>query len=273
MKTFLQVVLFSLFVVFCFAGFSRFGIPQINPAPPPVQEKVDLAAMTPEQFLAMGEKAVKGKGTCTLCHNDLGRAPMLNLLGNVIKDRLADPKYKGEANGSPEKYLVESLVKPSAYVVVGFGKAGSNDTESPMPDVSTGSIGLSKAEVMAVVAYLLDSNGLENTVEIPKESPAGDAGEKKAESGPRKPYATVNEIIEAVNCGMCHKVAEQVGEVGPDLIQIGGKRDREYLRRAILNPNADIAEGYEKDMMPADYGTQLYASEVELLLDYLAGLK
>ncbi|MEO5330978.1 MAG: c-type cytochrome [Magnetococcus sp. YQC-5] len=273
MKTFLQVVLFSLFVVFCFTGYSNFGIPQITPAAPPVAEKVDLGAMTMDQFVAMGEKVVTGKGTCTLCHNDLGRAPMLNKLGANIKVNLEDPRYKGEAKGSAEKYLVESLVKPSAYVVAGFGKAGSNDTESPMPDVSGGSIALSQPEIMAVVAYLLDSNGLENTVQIPKDTKTGDAGDKKADAGPRKPYATADEIITAVNCGMCHKMPGQVGEVGPDLMQIGSKRDRDYLRRAILTPNSEIAEGFQPDMMPVDYGTQLYGSEVEMLVDYLVGLR
>lgn len=274
MKTFLKVALFSVLVVLAFGGYSNFGIPVITPAPPPVQEKLDLGAMTMDQFVALGEKIYKGKGTCTLCHNDLGRAPMLNKLATSLAVVLKDPRYKGLADGSNEKYLVESLVKPSAFVAAGFGKAGSNDTESPMPDVSGGAIGLTKAEVMAVVAYLLDSNGLENTVEIPKETPA--ASSEAAASGkaePRKPHADGAAVAQALGCGMCHKLGDQTGEAGPDLTTIGAKQNREYLRRAILNPNADLAEGYPPDMMPADYGIQVYATELELLVDYLASQK
>jgi quinoprotein glucose dehydrogenase len=63
------------------------------------------------------------------------------------------------------------------------------------------------------------------------------------------------------------------GDIGPDLTGIGATRDREYLRRAVLDPNADIAEGFEEDMMPDDLGEQLYASELEILVGFLAGSK
>jgi putative heme-binding domain-containing protein len=36
-----------------------------------------------------------------------------------------------------------------------------------------------------------------------------------------------------------------VSTVGPDLTGIGSQRDREYLLRAIVNPGADIATGFE----------------------------
>jgi putative heme-binding domain-containing protein len=74
-------------------------------------------------------------------------------------------------------------------------------------------------------------------------------------------------------CAACHKVAGQGGEIGPDLAGIGARRDREYLRRAILNPAADVAEGFPPGIMPPNYGEQLYASELEMLVDYLAESK
>ncbi|MBT4425984.1 MAG: hypothetical protein HOC88_03765, partial [Rhodospirillaceae bacterium] len=40
-----------------------------------------------------------------------------------------------------------------------------------------------------------------------------------------------------------------------------------------LDPNADIAEGFEADLMPDDYGEQMFASELEMLIDFLAGLQ
>ena len=46
---------------------------------------------------------------------------------------------------------------PSAFVVAGFGKKGTNDSESPMPNIAAGSVGLSEAELKAVVAYLQQS--------------------------------------------------------------------------------------------------------------------
>jgi hypothetical protein len=72
---------------------------------------------------------------------------------------------------------------------------------------------------------------------------------------------------------MCHKIGEEEGEMGPDLTTIGASKDKEYLRRAMIDPNADIAEGFDAEMMPDTYGEDLSAKEMEMLVDYLAGLK
>lgn len=268
MINFLKVAVFSLLVVGGFWGFSNFGIPQIKPADPPVEEKMDLGAMTMDQFIALGKKAYDGKGTCTLCHNSMGRAPMLDKIGTVSAERLKDARYKGTAK-TIEEYLQESLVKPSAFVVSGFGKSGTNDTESPMPDVTSGGIGLSEAEVKAVIAYLQDSSGSEVTVEIPKmEAPA--EGAAKAEEAPLK---TAEEVIAKYGCGGCHKIAGQTGEMGPDLTKIGATKNKEYLRQAVIDPDAVVAKGFTAGMMPKTYGEQMKAKDLEMLVNYMAGLK
>jgi len=269
MKNFLKVVGFCTLMICSFGAYATFGIPRIQPAPPQIEKKIDLGAMTMDQFIALGDKVYNGKGTCTLCHNEMGRAPMLNKLG-PLTGRIADPNYKGEAKNL-EEYLYESFVKPSAYVVAGFGKAGSNDTESPMPDVSAGGIGMVDAEILAVIAYLQDSGGAEVTVEIPTDVPEESADE--AEAGGRAPYETAEAAIEELTCGMCHMIGEEEGEMGPDLRNIGGSKDKDYLRRALIDPNADIAEGFDADMMPDTYGEDLSAKEMEMLVDYMAGLK
>ncbi|MDP6350852.1 MAG: c-type cytochrome [Alphaproteobacteria bacterium] len=273
MRNFVIVVVFGLLTIGFFAGFSNFGIPRIEPSsPPPEAEQVDLGTMSVEELVAFGGRLFEGKGTCTLCHNPVGeRAPLLDDISRVIEARLAEPGYEGEA-GDIESYLRESMVDPSAYVVAGFGKAGTDDTVSPMPNVLTGSIGLSEAEATAVIAYLQASSGAEVTVEIAAEEVA-EAESAQSEEVARAPLETPEEAVMEFVCGACHKVAGAEGEIGPDLTGIGAKRDRAYLRRAILDPNADIPEGFEPDMMPPDYGTQLYASELEMLVEYLASLE
>jgi len=270
---------FSLLLIGAFSAYSNFGIPQIKPAPPPVEEKLDLGAMTMDQFIALGGRIYNGKGTCTLCHNAMGRAPLLDKIGSVSAERLKDPGYKGAAK-TVEEYLLESLVKPSAFVVPGFGKAGSNDTESPMPDVSGGGIGLSEAEIKAVIAYLQDSSGSEVTVSIPAMHAAGAEPLKTEEAAPLK---TPEEVIAKYACGTCHifvghvvaghDVGSRAGTVGPSLARIGATKSREYLRQAILDPDAVIAKGYAAGMMPKTYGEQMKAQELEMLVNYLAGLK
>ena len=274
MGQFIKVVAFMVITIGLFAGYSNFGIPQIEPAPPPVEEKIDLGSMTMEQFVALGERIFNGRGTCTLCHNSLGRAPMLDAIGANAQKHMDDPRYEGEATDI-EEYLLESLVNPSAYVVAGFGKAGTNDTESPMPSASTGSIGLSKPELAAVVAFLQESGGLEVTVEIPTDLDGGedDAGADAEPGEPREAITDVQELVENFACESCHTITEEAGDIGPNLSAIGATRDREYIRRALLDPNADIAEGYEEGFMPDDLGEQIYASELEIMVDYLSRLK
>lgn len=268
MINFLKVAVFSLLVVSGFWGFSNFGIPQIKPADPPVEEKMDLGAMTMDQFIALGKKSFDGKGTCTLCHNSMGRAPMLDKIGAVAAERMKDPRYKGTAK-TVEEYLMESMIKPSAFVVSGFGKAGTNDTESPMPDVSGGGIGFKEAELKAVIAYMQDSSGSEVTVEIPKmEAPA--EGAAKAEEAPLK---TAEEVVAKYGCGGCHKIAGQTGEMGPDLTKIGATKNKDYLRQAMIDPDAVIAKGFTAGMMPKTYGEQMKAKDLEMLVNYMAGSK
>lgn len=267
MTHFLKVVIFTLLVIGGFWGFSNYGIPQIKPEAPPAEEKLDVGAMSMDQFVALGGKIFNGKGTCTLCHNKMGRAPMLDKIGAVSAERLKDPRYKGEAK-TVEVYLRESLVKPSAFVVAGFGKSGTNDAESPMPDVTGGGIGLSESETAAVIAYLQDSSGSEVTVEVPKMQASAEA--------PKAPDAlltTPEAVIGKYACGACHILPGQAGTVGPNLMKVGAQLRKDELRRAILEPDAVIAKGYTAGMMPKNYGEQLKAAELEMLVNYLAELK
>ncbi len=273
MRQFLKVVAFMVVTVGLFAGYSNLGIPQIQPAPPPTEEKIDLSAMTMDQFVALGERLFSGKGTCTLCHNALGRAPELGEIAISSQARLDDPRYAGSASDI-EGYIRESLVDPSAFVVVGFGKAGSNDTESPMPSVNSGSIGMSDPETAAVIAYLQDNGGLEITVEIPTDlGEAEDEGEATNSGEPREPITDIQELVDNHACEACHTITDAAGDIGPDLSKIGATQDRDYIRQALLDPNAVIAEGYEEGFMPDDLGQQMYATELEIMVDFLSNLK
>ncbi|MFQ6017425.1 MAG: c-type cytochrome [Kiloniellaceae bacterium] len=274
--TFLRVAAFSLAVVFAYTLFANI-LPQVQ-SDPPQEEDVNPDTLDPSGQLAWGERLFKGKGTCTLCHNNLGRAPDLLAmdLATTISQRLSDPRYTGEArelDGAPaaEAYLRESLVAPSAFVVAGFGKKGTNDTVSPMPRANGAPISLSQAEVNAVIAFLQDRAGVEVTVPLPRDGAEAAALEaEKAEA--EGPAATAEAAIEKFGCNACHDLDGSGAEVGPKLAGIGERLDRAALRRAILRPNAELAAGFEPGLMPQDYAAQMRVSELELLIDYLSKL-
>jgi len=49
----------------------------------------------------------------------------------------------------------------------------------------------------------------------------------------------------ALSCLRCHKVDGVGGQVGPDLSDVGARQHRRYLMAAIVDPNQDIAKGYD----------------------------
>src|SRR5216683_3267727 len=58
----------------------------------------------------------------------------------------------------------------------------------------------------------------------------------------------------AARCESCHKVNGQGGEVGPDLSQIGGKFDPTHLIESILDPSAEILQGYQATVIESKSG-------------------
>ena len=134
MNVLIKTLGFSLALILVFTAVS-YVLPQMK-GEAPEDRDVDVAALTMESFISLGEDLYLGKGTCTLCHNDLGRAPdLLKMdLASAFGERLGDSDDKGAA--AVESYLRDSMTDPSAYVVAGFGKKGTNDTVSPMPVVN-----------------------------------------------------------------------------------------------------------------------------------------
>ncbi len=58
-----------------------------------------------------------------------------------------------------------------------------------------------------------------------------------------------------VSCVRCHKAHGQGGDVGPDLSGIGGKQKRDYLLESLLDPNKQIAQGFETVVLTLANGT------------------
>lgn len=283
MKTFIQVMAFSLFLLYGYNWFSN-SIPQMQ-AMPPVEEKISLEGLTPESFAALGKRIFFGKANCPLCLNAVGhRAPLLDVPSDdgppvIIRaeERIKDPRYKAKATTALE-YVLESMVEPSAFVVAGFGKTGSNDTVSPMPVVINAPMSLSDLEVNAVIAYLQQSAGVDITVEIP----TGDVEIPEDEAEDAGPVKTMAELAGKYECRTCHMIPgvstdEEEADIGPPLAGLsrfkkGGPKGmslRDYIRQSILDPNAIIVEEFDEDTMPDDFKDQMRISELELAVEYL----
>jgi cytochrome c oxidase cbb3-type subunit III len=54
------------------------------------------------------------------------------------------------------------------------------------------------------------------------------------------------QVYEAVGCAACHTVRGRGGPTGPDLTDIGARSSPAYLRRAIVDPQADVPTGFRQ---------------------------
>lgn len=275
MGVFASSMLFSLGLTLVFTLVANL-LPQVQ-GDAPVEKKVDLGSLTMDDFVALGENLFMNKGTCTLCHKPppLGRAPDIqgeNLV-EVARQRLADPRYKGKATNA-EEYIHESMVDPSAYVVAGWGKKGSNDTESPMPHIDKPPIQLSPMEIDAIIAWLEAKDGNEVTVELPTaEASAQVAAAAAPAAGPPAPAATGEEAVRKYGCQACHALLGSTASLGPSLEDVGARLTPEQIRQSIIDPNAVIADGFTPDVMPPDFADRMTVKELEMIVRLLAEKK
>ena len=276
MNVLLKTIGFSVGLTLIFT-FVTYLLPQVK-GEAPVEKTVDLGSLTMDDFVALGEDLFNNKGTCTLCHKPapLGRAPDIqgeNMLA-LSADRLADERYQGEASDAAS-YILESMVAPSKYVVATWGKKGSDDTESPMPNVDKAPIQLSAMEMDAIIAYLQAKDGNDVTVALPTAEAAESVAAAKpaadAASVPA-PAATAEEALAMYACVSCHAMDSGDTLVGPGLVDVGERLSTEELRQSIIDPNAVVAEGFPA-AMPADFGAKMTVNELQMIVSFLVEKK
>jgi len=275
MRTFLKVFAFNILIIafFLYVGNS---IPQLRQDPP--KELVLAADASTEDFVRAGQDIFYGKGTCALCH-EIGkkgeRCPDLAGVGERADTRIKEERYKGKAANGAE-YIVESVMEPTAYVVEGY--------QPSMPPVGRQ---LNDLELVAVVSFL-QSQGGEVTVNgqshFPKWRGEG-GGAAPAAAGPAPAMAAAapsgasgQELVQQWGCIACHKFDGPEKLVGPSLWDIGARKDANYIRESILQPDAVVVEGFPAGLMKGTLdGSGFYQKaplqDFNAIVDYLTSLK
>lgn len=84
------------------------------------------------------------------------------------------------------------------------------------------------------------------------------------------------------SCLSCHSVTPgEPPSIGPNLSDVGVRAastvpetsDEEYLRAAIVEPDAYLADGYQEGIHPRSYGQSLSSSQINDLVAYLLTLR
>jgi putative heme-binding domain-containing protein len=198
-----------------------------------------------------GESIFWGKGRCYTCHSIGGqgsavRGPNQGQFGEKfplpIGARAVErAKERSEETGqqyTATDYLVESLARPDAYLVEGY--------KNEMAIVYAPPISLSLNDIKAVISYLQTQGGdldLES-IEQPSEIAAKYYARISAASAAGGGDPGAGEEVFADNCGECHQLKGEGGEIGPPLDGISDK-GLKFISESILKPAKKITEGYE----------------------------
>jgi mono/diheme cytochrome c family protein len=120
----------------------------------------------------------------------------------------------------------------------------------------------SPAEVVEEYAAGASESEQEEEGATPPEE--GEGGEQTASVDPEA-------IFEEEGCAGCHALdaAGSTGQIGPDLDATLADQDVAFIEESIVDPEAEIAEGFGP-IMPDDFEEQLTPEELDALVQYLA---
>jgi cytochrome c oxidase subunit II len=126
--------------------------------------------------------------------------------------------------------------------------------------------------VMRQTAHVVDPAEFDGWVQERAAQARDDAGGGGGgeEDGGEAPDAKA--LFTESGCGGCHRLADAGtnGGTGPDLDETLAERDEAFIEESIVDPSAEIAEGFSDGLMPKRYGDQLTPPELDALVKYLA---
>ena len=101
------------------------------------------------------------------------------------------------------------------------------------------------------------------------ETPTGEAPPAEAAGDP----AAGKEVFDSAEpaCGSCHtlEAAGASQTLGPNLDEGLADKDADFIRESIVNPDAEVTEGFSDGLMPEDYGEKLSDQELDDLVAFL----
>lgn len=154
-----------VFIVLGLFSLMSLAVPQLASLPP-AEEKIDIASIkTPTDIAAIGQTVFFSKGQCALCHS----------IGPSESARC--PDLKGIGAKLSKEFLYESLTDPQAFIYQDYRHGGvPKEYPATMPRIDKDPIGLSKNEILAIIAFLQQMSGEPISVsvselEIPGQAP------------------------------------------------------------------------------------------------------
>jgi len=176
---------------------------------------------------------------CGTCHQ-LAEAGTTNQTGPDLDAAFAAARDAGMDNDTIEGVVQTQIEVPR--------KTDETDPTYMPPNLVEGD---DAEDVAAYVASVAGVPGIQ-----PPTAPGGPGGQVFALNG----------------CGACHAMAAagSSGQVGPNLDDVLPDQDEAMIEQDIVDPSADIAQGFSDGIMPATYGEDIAPEDLKLLVQFLA---
>jgi mono/diheme cytochrome c family protein len=111
----------------------------------------------------------------------------------------------------------------------------------------------------------------ETTPEPPPPPTTTTTGTTTTTEQPPGSAAAGRAVFTSAGCGGCHTFAPAgaSGSVGPDLDEALQGKDAEFIRQSIVDPNAEITQGFSAGVMPQNFGQELSPKQLDDLVAFL----
>jgi cytochrome c oxidase subunit 2 len=98
------------------------------------------------------------------------------------------------------------------------------------------------------------------------------SGGKPAGGGGAAPAPDGKALFTSAGCAACHTLADAgaTGTTGPDLGKVLVGKDPAFIKQSIVDPNAQIAPGYQAGIMPQNFSQQLTPAQIDAIVKYLS---
>jgi mono/diheme cytochrome c family protein len=177
---------------------------------------------------------------CGTCHY-LNEAGTTGNTGPDLDAAFAAARESGMDGDTIEGIVLDQIEHPRA--------TDPDDPSYMPPDIVTGS---DAKDVATYVASVAGVPGIE-----PPEAPGGPGGQVFANNG----------------CGACHTfaAAESVGTTGPNLDEGLQGQSTQQIETSIVDPDADIVQGFQAGVMPDNYAETIDPADLKLLVVFISG--
>jgi len=207
-----------------------------------------------------------GKPSCATCHT-LAEANAQGKVGPDLDASFRPSRKQGFKEETIRQVVADQIRFPGNY----------GDTGPTMPkDLVTGE---GVDDVAAYVAYVAGRKGV--TVAAAAAPPPTTTEATPPPAGGGADVAAGKKAFGDNGCAACHKLeaAAATGTVGPDLDKVADSATAAkqpldaFVRESIVKPDAFIAAGFTKGIMPPNFGTALSKKQIDDLVAFVTNGK